>query len=135
MTTATTGATTAGAVGTAHTRVEGRDKVTGAARYAGEIPFADLAHGWLVLSTVARGRIRTTTTLSRTPSGGVMFFTCKSRIRTSKPCWRTQLARLAKGRLGKIPSFSAARRLSGCWSAASWYLMNRTRKAPTPLGA
>ncbi|WND38994.1 xanthine dehydrogenase family protein molybdopterin-binding subunit [Streptomyces sp. BB1-1-1] len=59
MTTATTGPTTAkGAVGTAHTRVEGRDKVTGAARYAGEIPFADLAHGWLVLSTVARGRIR-----------------------------------------------------------------------------
>ncbi|WP_030863966.1 xanthine dehydrogenase family protein molybdopterin-binding subunit [Streptomyces sp. NRRL S-37] len=57
MTTATTGTTTAGAVGTAHTRVEGRDKVTGAARYAGEIPFADLAHGWLVLSTVARGRI------------------------------------------------------------------------------
>ncbi|MFJ8192651.1 xanthine dehydrogenase family protein molybdopterin-binding subunit [Streptomyces sp. NPDC096094] len=59
MTTATTGRTTVkGAVGTAHTRVEGRDKVTGAARYAGEIPFADLAHGWLVLSTVARGRIR-----------------------------------------------------------------------------
>ncbi|MEU2913520.1 xanthine dehydrogenase family protein molybdopterin-binding subunit [Streptomyces massasporeus] len=45
-------------VGTAHTRVEGRDKVTGAARYAGEFPFAELAHGWLVLSTVARGRIR-----------------------------------------------------------------------------
>ncbi|MEV0637833.1 xanthine dehydrogenase family protein molybdopterin-binding subunit [Streptomyces sp. NPDC050619] len=46
-----------GAVGTAHTRVEGRDKVTGAARYAGEIPFTELAHGWLVVSTVARGRI------------------------------------------------------------------------------
>ncbi|MFI9612707.1 xanthine dehydrogenase family protein molybdopterin-binding subunit [Streptomyces sp. NPDC052023] len=45
-------------VGTAHTRVEGRDKVTGAARYAAEIPFAELAHGWLALSTVARGRIR-----------------------------------------------------------------------------
>ncbi|MFD8202120.1 xanthine dehydrogenase family protein molybdopterin-binding subunit [Streptomyces sp. NPDC059701] len=59
MTTATTGRTPVqGAVGTAHTRVEGRDKVTGAARYAGEIPFADLAHGWLVLSTVTRGRIR-----------------------------------------------------------------------------
>ncbi|MFF1274213.1 xanthine dehydrogenase family protein molybdopterin-binding subunit [Streptomyces marokkonensis] len=58
MTTATTGAATpTGAVGTAHTRVEGRDKVTGAARYAGEIPFAGLAHGWLVLSTVARGRV------------------------------------------------------------------------------
>ncbi|GGX68897.1 xanthine dehydrogenase family protein molybdopterin-binding subunit [Streptomyces fructofermentans] len=47
-----------GAVGTAHARVEGRDKVTGAARYAAEIPFAELAHGWLVLSTAARGRIR-----------------------------------------------------------------------------
>ncbi|MEV8293034.1 xanthine dehydrogenase family protein molybdopterin-binding subunit [Streptomyces rochei] len=59
MTTATTGPTAVkGAVGTAHTRVEGRDKVTGAARYAGEIPFADLAHGWLALSTVARGRVR-----------------------------------------------------------------------------
>ncbi|CAM5263139.1 xanthine dehydrogenase family protein molybdopterin-binding subunit [Streptomyces hirsutus] len=61
---ATTAVTTTvtGAVGTAHTRVEGRDKVTGAARYAGEIPFADLAHGWLVLSTVARGRIGTVET-------------------------------------------------------------------------
>ncbi|WDV49585.1 xanthine dehydrogenase family protein molybdopterin-binding subunit [Streptomyces coeruleorubidus] len=49
---------TKGSVGTAHTRVEGRDKVTGTARYAAEIPFAELAHGWLVLSTVARGRIR-----------------------------------------------------------------------------
>ncbi|MEU0912770.1 xanthine dehydrogenase family protein molybdopterin-binding subunit [Streptomyces althioticus] len=47
-----------GQVGTAHTRVEGRDKVTGAARYGGDIPFAGLAHGMLVLSTVARGRIR-----------------------------------------------------------------------------
>ncbi|MFF2203419.1 xanthine dehydrogenase family protein molybdopterin-binding subunit [Streptomyces sp. NPDC058145] len=59
MTTVTTGTPTqATSVGTAHTRVEGRDKVTGAARYSGEIPFAGLAHGWLVLSTVARGRIR-----------------------------------------------------------------------------
>ncbi|MFJ8504350.1 xanthine dehydrogenase family protein molybdopterin-binding subunit [Streptomyces avermitilis] len=60
MTTTTQAAARAtGAVGTAHTRVEGRDKVTGAARYAGEIPYDELAHGWLVLSTVARGRVRT----------------------------------------------------------------------------
>ncbi|MFI9256135.1 xanthine dehydrogenase family protein molybdopterin-binding subunit [Streptomyces sioyaensis] len=59
MTTTTTGTTAVtGAVGAAHTRVEGLAKVTGAARYAGEIPFAELAHGWLVLSTIARGRIR-----------------------------------------------------------------------------
>ncbi|MEV0978895.1 xanthine dehydrogenase family protein molybdopterin-binding subunit [Streptomyces sp. NPDC049915] len=56
MTTTTT-AGTARSVGRAHPRVEGRAKVTGTARYAGEIPFADLAHGWLVTSAVARGRI------------------------------------------------------------------------------
>ncbi|MEV7499667.1 xanthine dehydrogenase family protein molybdopterin-binding subunit [Streptomyces sp. NPDC093018] len=55
--TATGTATRAPSVGTARTRVEGVEKVTGAARYAGEIPFTDLAHGWLALSTVARGRI------------------------------------------------------------------------------
>jgi xanthine dehydrogenase YagR molybdenum-binding subunit len=58
MTTTTQAARVTGAFGTAHTRVEGRDKVTGAARYAGEFRYDGLAHGWLVLSTVARGRIR-----------------------------------------------------------------------------
>lgn len=58
MTTTTESPAVTPASGTAHTRLEGRDKVTGAARYAGEIPFAELAHGWLVLSTIARGRIR-----------------------------------------------------------------------------
>ncbi|MBD0742868.1 xanthine dehydrogenase family protein molybdopterin-binding subunit [Streptomyces sp. CBMA152] len=57
MTTVTGPTAVTGAVGTAHTRLEGVDKVTGAARYAAEVPFAELAHGWLVLSTVARGRI------------------------------------------------------------------------------
>ncbi|MFJ6698068.1 xanthine dehydrogenase family protein molybdopterin-binding subunit [Streptomyces sp. NPDC091272] len=46
-----------GSVGTAHTRVEGYDKVTGAARYAAELPFDRLAHGWLASSAVARGRV------------------------------------------------------------------------------
>ncbi|MEU6664190.1 xanthine dehydrogenase family protein molybdopterin-binding subunit [Streptomyces sp. NPDC046821] len=58
MTTTTTSVPVTGAVGTSYTRVEGVDKVTGAARYAGDVPFAELAHGWLVLSTVARGRVR-----------------------------------------------------------------------------
>ncbi|MFJ4715383.1 xanthine dehydrogenase family protein molybdopterin-binding subunit [Streptomyces sp. NPDC088785] len=56
----TTTATTTGqrSVGAARTRIEGLEKVTGTARYASELPFTELAHGWLVLSTVARGRIR-----------------------------------------------------------------------------
>ncbi|MDF3290325.1 xanthine dehydrogenase family protein molybdopterin-binding subunit [Streptomyces silvisoli] len=58
MTTMTGPTPVTGAVGTAHTRIEGLDKVTGAARYAGDVPYAELAHGWLVLSTIARGRIR-----------------------------------------------------------------------------
>ncbi|MFD8568508.1 xanthine dehydrogenase family protein molybdopterin-binding subunit [Streptomyces sp. NPDC059639] len=55
----TTTATTTGqrSVGSARTRIEGLEKVTGTARYASELPFTELAHGWLVLSTVARGRI------------------------------------------------------------------------------
>ncbi|MCG7527920.1 xanthine dehydrogenase family protein molybdopterin-binding subunit [Streptomyces sp. OfavH-34-F] len=57
MTTTTGTPAATGAVGTGRSRVEGRDKVTGAARYAGDIPFTRLAHGWLVLSTIARGRI------------------------------------------------------------------------------
>ncbi|ANP51544.1 xanthine dehydrogenase YagR molybdenum-binding subunit [Streptomyces griseochromogenes] len=73
MTTLTTGTPTpTPSVGIAHTRVEGRDKVTGAARYAGEIPFADLAHGWLVLSTVARGRIRSIETATVLAMPGVL---------------------------------------------------------------
>ncbi|MER7198832.1 oxidoreductase [Streptomyces sp. CB01635] len=58
MTTTTTATPVTGTAGASYTRVEGLEKVTGAARYAGDVPAAELAHGWLVLSTVARGRIR-----------------------------------------------------------------------------
>ncbi|MGR6320838.1 xanthine dehydrogenase family protein molybdopterin-binding subunit [Micromonospora soli] len=47
----------AGAVGRAHPRLEGRDKVTGAARYAVEYPVHDVTYGWVVPATAARGRI------------------------------------------------------------------------------
>jgi xanthine dehydrogenase YagR molybdenum-binding subunit len=45
------------AVGTPVDRVDGRAKVTGAARYAAEFPVAGLAHAALVLSTIPSGRI------------------------------------------------------------------------------
>lgn len=47
-----------GAVGTARPRMEGTAKVTGAVRYAADEPAGDPAHGWVVTSTVTRGRIR-----------------------------------------------------------------------------
>ena len=39
-------------------RIDARLKVTGAARYAADIPLNDVAHGVLVTSDIARGRVR-----------------------------------------------------------------------------
>jgi xanthine dehydrogenase YagR molybdenum-binding subunit len=44
-------------IGTATSRVDGRAKVTGAAKYAGEFNQAGLAHASVVASTIAKGRI------------------------------------------------------------------------------
>ena len=44
-------------VGSPRSRVDGPAKVTGAAQYAGEFTAPDLAHGYVVSSTVAKGRI------------------------------------------------------------------------------
>ncbi|GAB3435562.1 xanthine dehydrogenase family protein molybdopterin-binding subunit [Actinophytocola sediminis] len=46
-----------GLVGRAVDRVDGRAKVTGAARYAADNQISGLLHGFLVLSTVARGEV------------------------------------------------------------------------------
>ena len=45
------------AVGSGLRRVEGIAKVTGQARYAAEFPMPDLTHGFVVQSTIAKGRI------------------------------------------------------------------------------
>src|SRR5436190_11838626 len=44
-------------IGTPTSRVDGRAKVTGAAKYAAEFNSAGLAYGSVVSSTIARGRI------------------------------------------------------------------------------
>jgi xanthine dehydrogenase YagR molybdenum-binding subunit len=44
-------------IGTATSRVDGRAKVTGAAKYAGEYNAADLTYAYVVASTIPRGRI------------------------------------------------------------------------------
>jgi xanthine dehydrogenase YagR molybdenum-binding subunit len=45
------------AVGRAHPRLEGPDKVTGAARYAAEYPAEGLVYGWVVQASVAKATI------------------------------------------------------------------------------
>src|SRR3954468_5220930 len=44
-------------IGSATSRVDGRAKVTGEARYAGEFNVAGLVHGYVVESTIPKGRI------------------------------------------------------------------------------
>src|SRR6516164_6491503 len=44
-------------IGTATSRVDGRAKVTGAAKYAGEFNMVGLAHASVVASSIAKGRI------------------------------------------------------------------------------
>lgn len=46
------------AIGSARTRVEAREKVTGTARYAIEHQAEDVAYGWIVQARAARGRIK-----------------------------------------------------------------------------
>jgi xanthine dehydrogenase YagR molybdenum-binding subunit len=49
--------TLSGTVGAPVSRVEGSAKVTGAARYSGEIPLAGMAYGWAAQASIARGVI------------------------------------------------------------------------------
>jgi xanthine dehydrogenase YagR molybdenum-binding subunit len=54
------------------TRVEGRAKVTGTARYAADVPYDDLVNGWAVLSTIPHGRVRAVRTDSVESMPGVV---------------------------------------------------------------
>src|SRR3954463_2505528 len=60
------------AVGTPMSRVDGRLKVTGGARYAAEFEVKDVAYGALVLSTVARGRVTKIDTAAAEKAPGVL---------------------------------------------------------------
>src|ERR1043166_5504197 len=59
-------------IGTPTSRVDGRAKVTGAARYAGECNAPGLAHGVTVTSTIAKGRITRIDTGAALRVGGVI---------------------------------------------------------------
>jgi len=58
--------------GTPVSRVDGRDKVTGAARYTAEFLTEDLLHGVVVNSTIARGRIVAIDTSAALAQAGVV---------------------------------------------------------------
>lgn len=60
------------ALGAPAERREGRQKVTGGARYAAEHPLPDRAHAWPVLATVARGRVTAVDTTAALGLPGVL---------------------------------------------------------------
>jgi xanthine dehydrogenase YagR molybdenum-binding subunit len=60
------------AVGTPMSRVDGRLKVTGGARYAAEFQVKDMAYGVLVLSTVAKGQVTKIDTAAAEKASGVL---------------------------------------------------------------
>src|SRR5579872_2071251 len=59
-------------IGTAVSRVDGRAKVTGTAKYAGEFSDASLAFGAVVTSRIARGRIKRIDTAEAMSVDGVI---------------------------------------------------------------
>ena len=71
-------------VGSPLSRVDGPAKVTGLAKYAGEFTAPDLAHGYVVSSAVAKGRITAIDTAAAEAVPGVVaVFTHENRPRTA----------------------------------------------------
>ncbi|MBD2580451.1 xanthine dehydrogenase family protein molybdopterin-binding subunit [Oscillatoria sp. FACHB-1406] len=67
-------------------RIDGRAKVTGKATYSAEHQIQGLVHGYLVTSTIAKGRIRTINTRAAEKSPGVIaVFTHRNAPKLFKP--------------------------------------------------
>jgi xanthine dehydrogenase YagR molybdenum-binding subunit len=78
-------------VGSPHSRVDGPAKVTGAARYSAEFTAPALAHGYVVSSAVAKGRITAIDTAAALAAPGVLeVFTHENRPRTAWFSYRYQ---------------------------------------------
>ncbi|MBV9405740.1 MAG: xanthine dehydrogenase family protein molybdopterin-binding subunit, partial [Acidobacteriaceae bacterium] len=75
-------------IGAPVNRVDGRQKITGAAQYAGEIVLGDMAHGVLVGSAVPAGRIRRISVEQAERAPGVLLV----------------LTHANRGPLGKMPN-------------------------------
>src|ERR1700739_1674735 len=60
------------AIGQPLSRLEGRLKTTGAARYTADLPIADLVHGVIVQSTIANGRTASIDTRAAEKAPGVL---------------------------------------------------------------
>jgi len=84
-----------GHVGTPTSRIDGRAKVTGAAKYAGEFKADGLVYGFAVSATIARGRIRRVDTSAALRVKGVLdVLTHQNRpqMADNDEAWRDEVA-------------------------------------------
>ena len=82
------------AVGQPISRVDGRLKVTGGARYTADIPLAAVAHAAIVYSTIASGRIMSIDTAAAENAPGVLaVLTYKNMPRMNPVPFRRQRCR------------------------------------------
>ena len=82
-------------IGTATSRIDGRAKVTGEAKYAGEFNPSDLAYGSIIESTIAKGRIvRIDTAEARRVEGVLDVLTHENRPRMAHTdkAWKDDVA-------------------------------------------
>jgi xanthine dehydrogenase YagR molybdenum-binding subunit len=69
-----------GAIGRSVNRVDGREKVTGGARYSGEIPLPGLAHAAIVGATIPSGRVTAIWTEEASAAAGVVGILTHERL-------------------------------------------------------
>ena len=93
-------------IGAALPRVDGRLKVTGAARYAAEHPAEGLLYGVVVSSSIAKGRIASIDARRRTPC---LASSMSSRTRIGRVL-RSAAAAMPTDRTGRQPAAAALRR-------------------------
>jgi xanthine dehydrogenase YagR molybdenum-binding subunit len=82
-------------IGTATSRVDGRAKVTGEAKYAGEFNVANLAYGYVVESSIPKGRIKRIDISDAMQVGGVIaVLTHKNRppLADKDSAWKDDVA-------------------------------------------
>jgi hypothetical protein len=103
-------------IGDATSRIDGVDKVTGAARYAAEYFFDGMLYGWIVSSAVAKGRIANIDSRSpgsRTSSPTKTGPTCHCSTPAMATIWIRQVPHFARCTTTRYCSASSRWRL--CW--------------------
>ncbi|WP_440082786.1 xanthine dehydrogenase family protein molybdopterin-binding subunit [Streptosporangium sp. LJ11] len=109
-------------VGGAPVRIEGRDKVTGVARYAYEYPVPDAVYVWPVQSTIVRGRVRSVDGAAALALPGVIAVLDSGNVSRLRPVQDAELAVLQSADVayrGQIVAAVVANTLEGAREAAS----------------